>query len=720
MVTLLKLAAFVTVLGGVGAWVNTSASFSGNEHTASNEQVETQQSTKFSLDLSYQTKTSSQPIQARAISVQDYDDAEQGSFFVKQQNEQHYLLSPLLDTQVDMQVTGLVARTKLTQTFTNPSHDWVNGIYVFPLPQDAAVDQLRMQVGERIIVGEIHPKRKAKAIYQQAKNSGKKASLLEQQRTNMFTNKVANIGPGESITVTIEYQQLVDYQSGEFTLRFPMTVAPRYLPATPSSAEVDDTGWSVDQQNDTEGGNSEVIAATDTSRSSQNKVAINVELKPGFELEQVSSAFHNIHQTQSSDQIYSIELDTEAIANRDFVLNWSAARSLAPQAAHFSQQVGQEYYGLVMLTPPQLPPDQQHILPREVIFVLDTSGSMSGDSLYQAKTALFMAILGLNEQDTFNLIEFNSNARALWSYSRAASTSNKQSARTFIQGLEANGGTNMQPALEMALTQYQQQDEERVRQVVFVTDGSVGNDRELVNYIANNINHSRLFTVGIGAAPNSYFMREAAVMGKGTFTYIGSISAVKEKMETLFSKLESPAATNIIADFSAAVEAYPKKLPDLYLSEPVLISYRSEQPLQQLFVSGTTQDSAWTKSLALDAGANQTGLNVLWARRKIAQLTRERMISEDKDTLKQQIEQVAMKHHLVSQYTSLVAVDITPTALDISHDRTVKAHLPLNKRQGGQFVGHLPQTSTSGPLHLICGILFLGIAVCIRMHQKSR
>lgn len=714
MVTLLKLAALVTLVGGIGAWLNTTPqNTSGTEQVIQNDTV-TQKSTHLSLGFSYQSNTSSAPQKHKSLVVDDYQDAQQGSFFVQQEDATNYFLSPMVETKVDIHVTGLVARTKVSQSFSNPSDDWVNGIYVFPLPQNAAVDQLRMQIGERTIVGEIHPKREAKRIYEQAKSEGKKASLLEQKRTNMFTNNVANIGPGESIEVTIEYQQMVDYQSGQFSLRFPMTVAPRYMPENYQSGSIEENGWTAPQPG--------LVISDDTapSLSSENKVALKVELTPGFAINEITSEFHSIKQKQNNATTYQIEIDGSTVANRDFVLKWSAAGSANPQAAHFSQTLGDDQYGLIMLMPPQVEKEALRTIPREVVFILDTSGSMSGDSLHQAKTALFMAIMGLKSTDSFNLVEFNSHARALWSYSRAASDINKQSARAFVQGLEANGGTNMRPALEIALNKTLGDDLQRVKQVIFITDGSVGNDLELVAYIADNIANSRLFTVGIGAAPNSYFMREAAAMGKGSFTYIGSVASVKEKMEELFSKLENPTLTGLFADFSADVEVYPKQLPDLYLGEPILISYKARVPLHDLYVSGVTQDQAWSKVLALDTSAKQNGLNVLWARRKITQLTRDRMVSSEKDELKAQIEDVAMQHHLVSAYTSLVAVDVTPTALDISQNRGVKLHLPLSKNNARYSQGRLPQTSTNGPLHLLYGLILMGVAICIRLRQKNR
>ncbi|WP_416307144.1 marine proteobacterial sortase target protein [Neptunicella sp. SCSIO 80796] len=652
---------------------------------------------------------------ANMPNVDSIQQLQQGSLVLQQTNNpQQQSLSPLLHTDVRINVTGMVARTTVTQTFRNPDQQWVNGIYVFPLPENAAVDHMSMQVGDRIIVGEIQPKQQARETYQKAKQQGKKASLVEQQRPNLFTNSVANIGPDETVKVTIEYQQQLDYQNGQFSLRFPMTITPRYIPGRPISPVFSATGWALntDQVPD-----ASLISPPIKDRdSSENKVDLQVTLNSGFALSRIESEFHPVDITYQDDKQVKLELQRSAMANRDFVLNWQPELNASPQAALFTQQHNNKQYGLLMFMPPQpvineKDEDKPDIPPREVIFVLDTSGSMAGESIRQAKMALQIAIQQLNPQDNFNLIEFNSNARSLWWEPMTASTANKLTAMSFIGGLNADGGTEMAKALHLALDE--QYPSHELRQVIFITDGSVGNEQALMQLIEQKLAHSRLFTVGIGSAPNSYFMTGAAQAGRGTFTYIGDVGQVRTKMQLLLDKLRFPALTDIELDFSAGTEFYPAHIPDLYLGEPVMVSFRSDNKLNKLNISGNRQQTPWAVQLPVTQGAESSGLDVLWARNKIAQLNRDRRHSEDRQGMNQQIEQTALQHHLVSEFTSLVAVDHTPVDLQQhgAHDRAVANHLPQGIDAAEMMVGQLPQTATPASLNILTGILLL-ILIC--------
>ena len=654
-------------------------------------------SSAFTLDMSYTKITA--PLEP--IRITDYDDIQQGSLLLQKDNDESLILSPLLRTQVNINVTGLLARARVTQRFTNQSDTWVNGIYVFPLPEDAAVDHLEMQIGERLIVGQIQPTKRAEKIYQQAKHAGKKASLLEQHRPNLFKTSIANIGPGESIQISIEYQQSINYADNIFSIRFPTTLTERYLPSPPSEQpEIisSESGWSVSQSKPPE---------------QQHTVSINVRLHTGFELGFLHSEFHPIVQNQIQPGIYTTRLKHDTIANQDFVLSWQATSNQHPQAANFVQQTEQGHYGMVMLMPPDPRHDIQR-LAREVIFIIDTSGSMSGDSIQQARNSLSYAIDALHPQDAFNLIDFDSSARQLWPSSKVASQANKLHAGRYIRRLRAQGGTEMLPALDLALAKQSPQSE-RLRQVIFVTDGAVGNETELFTYIQNNLQQSRLFTVGIGSSPNSFFMTEAARMGRGSFTYIGSVDAVQTQMKHLFEKLTHPVLANLHINFSNDVEFYPQKIPDLYKGQPMMISYKSANRLNSLTLSGSQKNSHWQKSMSLRTGAAQSGLDVLWARRKIAQLNRDKMRYSDHDTVNQQILKVAMQHHIVSTMTSLVAVDRVPTALGASIDSQVKSALPK-----GQLHGTLPQTATSAQLQMLFALLLMGLGLCTFIFTPTR
>ncbi|WJG09155.1 marine proteobacterial sortase target protein [Aliiglaciecola sp. LCG003] len=671
---------------------------------------------KLNINLSYEAFNGHTAQQSLPnVYVENYQHVEQGSMFLQKEGQAGYLLSPLLDTRVDINISGLVARATVTQVFTNTSDDWVNGIYVFPLPENAAVDHLQMQIGERTIVGQIHPNKKAKEIYKQAKREGKKASLLEQQRPNLFKNSVANIGPGESIQVTIEYQQGVQYQGGTFSLRFPTTITERYLPSNETAsdgAEIGHSGWALTQPSYKSPSTTGVANEDHIERL--NKVSIDVRLNPGFELEQIDSEFHPIHTAEKGQGRYEISLQQDMIANQDFVLSWQPSPSQLPRAAHFIQQGEDGFYGMVMMMPPDVDAQDTSIA-REVIFVIDTSGSMSGESMQQAKQALYYAVEHLPETDSFNLVQFDSTASKMWNSANFASTENKKRALTYINALSADGGTEMLAALQLALGNQPEQTE-RIRQVIFITDGSVGNENQLFEYIHANLQKSRLFTVGIGSAPNSFFMTEAARMGKGTFSYIGSIDNVQQNMQQLFSKLTHPVLADLSMNFSTNVEVYPSNLPDLYKGEPVMVSYKSALPLDNLKLTGSLKHQFWQKSLSLQQSANQRGLDVLWARRKIAQLGRDRVFGGEAEAINQQIEHLAMAHHLVSEMTSLVAVDVTPTALDISQDTTVKSHRPKGQLHA---VGSLPQTATSAQLQWMLGLLLLSMGICTVIFTKS-
>ncbi|GAC19119.1 VIT domain-containing protein [Paraglaciecola arctica] len=678
------------------------------------------------------SKQQSSPLINQPIS--DYQNAQSGSlYFVSEQSEQgdpnqQHVLSPVLKTKVDIKVTGIIARTRLTQTFKNAGQDWVNALYVFPLPENAAVDHLLMTVGERKIEGQIKEKSEAKKIYLQAKEQGKKASLVAQQRPNMFSNAIANIGPGETIEVTIEYQQKLHFDQQQYSLRFPMTITPRYMPSNTTVEPLIQAEFSPSQTN--------------------SNIELQVNLHAGFEVQDIKSEFHAVKVKQLSDGSQHIQLSKGDVANQDFVLNWRPELGAAPQSAHFTQQVNGDEYGLVMLLPPidteQATPTQ----PREVIFVLDTSGSMEGDSIKQAQKALLLAIEQLTTTDQFNIIEFNSYAQNLWKSPKTADAINKEDAKHFVNSLSANGGTEMETAFKLAFSQPKSDTSTTLRQIVFITDGSVGNEESLMQLISNKLENSRLFTVGIGSAPNSYFMSEAAKMGRGTFTYIGSVDQVQEKMLKLLTKLQHPAITDIELQLNAStlqsnrqLEFYPNVISDLYQGEPLVLSYRltdasidsgsANSYLSKLNLSARYQGKAWENPLELNAQTRQSGLNVLWAREKISQLTRDKRRASMavnssaamQDEYKSQITATALSHHLVSQYTSLVAVDVTPTRPIEIQSKNQKVANSLPKGTSNQLVqlpDRLPQTATSAQLKIIIGLILIGLAICMHLLTKTK
>lgn len=603
-----------------------------------------------------------------------------GGLLLPSKREGLYVEAPRLATDVDIAVSGPIARVQVTQRFTNPSEGWVEGIYVFPLPEDSAVDTLTMKIGERIIKGVIKPRVEARQIYETAKREGKKAALVEQQRPNLFTNAVANIGPGETVIVQIAYQQGVQKKHGEFSLRFPMVVAPRYNPK-PLVQQVDfsdgSSGWgSIDPVPDRDKITPPVLDPRENAKI--NPVTLTIRLAAGFPLGEMVSPFHKLISRQQDDSTRILTLEAESVpADRDFELVWKAAGT-APSAALFSETIDGEHYVLAFVTPPRQLPEGFTAPAREVIFVIDNSGSMAGASIVHARKALATALAKLTAADRFNVIRFDDTYTKLFPAAVRADRENVDKAVAYVGALEAEGGTEMLPALAAALEDSAPAG--HVRQVVFITDGAIGNEQQLFDMIAKARGGSRVFTIGIGSAPNSYFMRRAAELGRGTFTHIGSTEQVSERMGAFLAQLENPVMTELTAGGVALMEASPAPLPDLYLGEPVVLAAKLADLSGALEISGDFAGQPWSVSMDLANAANGSGVAKLWARRKIASLEASRSYNANVDIVDKQITKTALDHHLVSRLTSLVAVDATPVRPD--GEPLSSTEIPLNLPHG--------------------------------------
>lgn len=642
------------------------------------------------------------------------NDTESGSLLIETKHVGKYYLAPSIDTDVQMDITGLIARVSITQHFTNPSSEWINGVYVFPLPENAAVDHMSMMIGERIIEGKIKERQQAKIIYEQAKQQGKKASLIEQQRPNIFTNYVANIGPNEKVSISIQYQQTLNYDQGQFSIRFPLVVGVRYIPGTKKVEGFNGLGWAMNTDQVTDA-SSITPPVTDAYERHNNPVSININLEAGFPIVNIESRYHPITKQISESNHYQIQLANQATpANRDFVLTWRPQTTHEPQAALFTQDKDHDRYGLLMLMPPEVNWNKQQTLAKEMIYVIDTSGSMSGESIQQAKQALLLGLNQLKSEDWFNIIQFNSSTEAFSEQALPARENNIDRAKAYIQSLHADGGTEIAPALNTALSNVNKS--ERIRQVIFLTDGSIGNEKQLFKIIERKLNDSRLFTVGIGSAPNSYFMSEAASLGRGTFTYIGKIEEVQEKMSQLLNKLNHPVLSDIKMTWKDGnnIDYWPNPIPDLYIGEPLIVSLKLPKEQMQLNIKGITNQTKWTTNLPIINSGKAIGLNVLWAQNKIQSLSQKIIHGEDTEVVKQAITAIGLEHHIVTKHTSLVAVDVTPSKPDhlLSTDKAVAVKKPHGWNMN--IPGNLPQGATAAQLNQVLGILLLIIGLMFR------
>jgi Ca-activated chloride channel homolog len=608
-----------------------------------------------------------------------------GSLLLKSEGDR-FVEAPLVATDADIVVSGPTARGRITQIFRNPTDGWVEGIYVYPLSEGSAVDTLKMVIGDRIVVGDIEDRKKARELYEQAKAAGQKTALMEQERPNIFTNSVANIGPGETVVVQIEYQEPVHQSAGVFSLRLPLVVAPRYNPK-PLVQTVDlggnGFGNTVDPVPDRD--RIEPPVLDPRKHAPVNPVSITVHLNAGFPLGMIKSHHHSVAIEEVAENARVIKLaDGPVPADRDFELTWTAASAAAPSVGLFREHAGDADYLLAFVTPPPVPQAEEK-RPREVIFVIDNSGSMGGTSIMQAKASLIYALGRLKPTDHFNVIRFDHTYDVLFGDSVSATPRNVAHAKTFVNALEARGGTEMVPPMKAALADRNGKDSNMVRQVVFLTDGEVGNEQQLFDTISAMRGRSRIFMVGIGSAPNSYLMTRAAELGRGTFTHIGSVEQVEERMRTLFDKLESPAVTNLSASFSAGgADVTPIVLPDLYRGEPVALTARLSALAGTLEITGLIGDRPWMVTLPLENAADGSGLSKLWARRKIADAEIARTLRTiTPDEADKRVLALALDHHLVTRLTSLVAVDKTPSRPEGA--RLVQAEIPLNLPAGWDF-----------------------------------
>ena len=613
-----------------------------------------------------------------------------------------------LDTKVQMDITGTITRVKLEQSFTNPSNDWVEGVYVFPLPVDSAVDHLTMYVGNRTIQGQIKERKEAKKIYNQAKQAGKKASLIEQQRPNIFTTNVANIGPGETIKIAIEYQQAVKIDQDKFSIRFPMTIGQRYIPGQPIATPKDN----ISMRSNTHRVKDAAKISPSISPNVDRPISIAINLKAGFNTASVNASYHDISVVDIDTLTKHITLDNTKgnnQADRDFELVWQADNALTPELALFTQQQGDDHYLMLMATPPTDKVFKQFNTPRELIFVIDSSGSMMGASIAQASKALVQAIHRLKPTDRFNIIDFDSGFDPLFDSAMPAIKMNKKHGIRFANNLDASGGTEPLEAIKFALNSRDSHADDYLRQIVFLTDGQVGNEAEIFRTVHQHIDNDRLFTIGIGSAPNAHLMTTLAEYGKGAYTFIGDIAEVKDKMLALFAKLESPAMTNIHINFPMNIHAEQAlgAVADLYKGEVITAVFKLNAIPNKLSISGNTANGVFTKVVPITASNNTTGIDVAWARRKIEQMMHEyhtqyRRI--DRDKIQADITNLALDHHLVSKFTSLVAVDITPTK---PGSQTNVTKTVANKVKAAK-------TATNSQLWMILGLFIILLSVVTR------
>jgi len=614
-----------------------------------------------------------------------------------------------LDAHIDLSVQGLLAEVSLKQTFQNSTNQWLEASYLFPLPEKSAIRGLTLQIGDRTIRGTVQTRSTAKQTYTDARDAGHVAGLIEQHRPNLFKMKVASIAPGDLIEVQLDVMFPIQQHNNVFAVTLPTTLTPRYSSSIASDRTAVQSPFN------------------EPSRIRGPRLSMKARIAPIENYSAISSTTHILDVKQDSISLTDVPMD------RDIKLTWPAPAATTTQGHAFvSSHKGQRYVQL-LINPPTIV--NEHKRPaRELILVIDKSGSMAGVSMDAAKQALHYAIDELNDDDYVNIVAFDDQRYPMSALSLIANQHNRKRARNFIDQLNADGGTEMQSALSFALTPSAQSN--HIRQVVFLTDGSIAYEDALLAQIKQRLGKSRLFTIGIGPAPNTWFLEKAAQAGRGIALSIQDTGDVAEPITELLTNLAHPVITDLAVQYPVGSgELYPEPIPDLYANKPNMLVSRISDSVNEIVITGNQQGERWRQTIslppaqtapmdthsddenalaqqgdkvALDSQTIAPALAMHWARQKIASLMDEQRFAIDADLHKPTITQLALDVGLVSRYTSFVAVETTPAVSPTPQQ--VSANVTNLIPAGNQMMSIVMPQGATGADSLAVISLLLGLA----------
>lgn len=596
-----------------------------------------------------------------------------GALLAKFPSEDKEIPLPLKHTNVNGEIIGYIATVEVTQQFHNPYNEKIEAVYVFPLPQNAAINEFIMTIGDRRIRGIIRERAAAERIYQQAKSQGYTASLLTQERPNIFTQKVANIEPGREIDVNIKYFNTLAYVDGWYEFVFPMVVGPRFNPPGFS----DGVGAVARGKNGISGQKTEVQYLKRGERSGHD-ISLSMSINAGTTIEEVVCTSHVTIKKRISAEKLTVKLGSlDRIPNKDFVLRYKVAGKTIKSAlvTHHDKRGG---YFTLMLYPPENLGNLERS-PMEMIFVIDCSGSMSGKPIAKAKDAIKRALRKLQADDTFQIIRFSTNASQLGPRPVPATPANIRKGLKYVESLHGGGGTMMIEGIKAALDF--PHDQHRFRLVSFMTDGYIGNEKEILAAIHERLGDSRIFSFGVGSSVNRYLLDRMAKLGKGVVAYIGLDDSAGRVVDLFYDRISHPALTDIIIDWGdmQVSDVYPQRIPDLFVGRPVVLTGKfSGYADTTLQVSGKAGDSI--KNIVIpvnrnDSSTTHPGIACVWARKKIENLANQATYDSN-PKLPEQIKLVALEYGLMSAYTAFVAVD-SSRKTEGDHGVTVVVPVPV-------------------------------------------
>ena len=597
---------------------------------------------------------------------------------------------PLEHTSVDIQVSGTLQRATVRQVYGNPYDEVIQAVYTFPLPQSGAVDHMDMWIGDRLVRGKIHERDLARQIYEQAISAGQTASLLEQERPNIFTQTVGNILPGDSIVIEISYVAPVEYDDGRYELVFPMVVGPRFVPpgehireifgGTPVSTSVEDAHLITPP------------VVPEGMRTGYD-IEVAVTLNAGVPLQDFEVLNHEMDVDIHFDGTVTISLKREdEIPNRDFVLRYTTAsdRIQSGVIAHNGDLGG--HFMMILQPDADVPADE--ITPKEMFFVVDCSGSMGGQPMEVAKETVRQFVSGMNPNDTFQIMRFSETASSMSRSPLSNTRDNIQTGIDYINAMSGTGGTMMIEGVRAAIGY--REDPERMRFVIFLTDGFIGNEGEILGELQSTMaENTRLFSIGVGSSPNRYLIEGLAEEGRGHAYYVGLNEEPAEAVAAVYEKINNPYLVGINIDWGGLEvhDVYPERLPDLFAGEPlVIVGQYDGSGTETVRISGVVAGQRWNQELHVVLPSEEEANDViatLWARKKIHELNRQMYNEwgylEANQSIVDEITDTALDYQIMSEYTSFVAVSEEVRTDPDGNPITVQ--IPVNMPDGVSYEG---------------------------------
>ena len=582
---------------------------------------------------------------------------------------------PLRHSDVKANIQGYISTVDVVQKFHNPFSEKIEAVYLFPLPEKSAINEFVMTIGERKIRGILREKEEAERLYNEARSQGYQASLMVQHRPNIFEQKVANIEPGKEIDVEIRYFHTLAYSDGWYSFVFPTVVGPRFNPPATENPVVALPSSDFDSQPI----KGTAVRYLKPHERSGHDIGIQVDVNAGVSLEEIKSS-HPVVVTPTGDTSSRVVLANQAvIPNQDFVLSFKVAGDAIKSnlLTYRDEKTGQGYFTMMIYPPESLENLQRQAM--EMVFVLDASGSMEGAPMKQAKAAILKGLDRLTPSDTFQIIRFSDRASHFGPNPVLATRENIREAKSYVRGIRGGGGTMMINGIRNALDF--PHDPNRFRLVTFLTDGYIGNDREIIGEVSKRIGASRIFSFGVGSSVNRFLLERMASEGRGAASFLSLDDSAADIMNLYFDRISSPGMTDLEIDWGNmnVSEVYPRRIPDLFVGKPVVITGKFSGAVSPVQVSGRAGDTAVSLNVeqADDTSEQAQALAAMWARRKIADLS-DQQNWDNNPELAQDILATALEHRLMSDYTSFVAVDASERTAG-TQGTTVHQAVPVPK-----------------------------------------